>query len=71
MGVRNGDGQSPFGLAGRPILAGGDSSLEAAIDRVGRERVFERARELGWGNATPPKWVWQNILAELSPRPGA
>lgn len=42
-----------------------DDRLEAAIDKVGRMRVFDRAYRYGWGGDTPPKWVWWNIVAEL------
>lgn len=41
-----------------------DTDLETAIDRAGRERVFTRARQLGWG-AGAPKFVWWNIVADL------
>ena len=35
-----------------------DEGLEGAIDQVGRDRVFARARRRGWepGSALPP-WV--------------
>ena|SRR5215467_13650143 len=43
-----------------------DEDLERAIDRVGRDKVFARARAVGWSSDTePPKWVWQMIVAEL------
>ncbi len=42
-----------------------DSNLETAIDDVGREEVFARARALGWHQAAPPKYVWWNIVAML------
>lgn len=42
-----------------------DHELEAAIEDVGREKVFQRARENGWGNDTPPVWVWWLIVNEL------
>lgn len=42
-----------------------DTDLESRIDAVGRQRVFQRARLLGWGPDTPPKWVWENIILEL------
>lgn len=43
-----------------------DEELEKAIDEVGRDGVFRRAKEVGWryGNP-PPKWVWWGIVAEL------
>jgi hypothetical protein len=31
-----------------------DNELEAAIDEVGRDRVFAHARALGWDGAAPP-----------------
>ena len=43
-----------------------DKDLEAVIDRVGRDRVFDRARSHGWGAYDgPPKWVWWEIIHEL------
>lgn len=42
-----------------------EDELEKAIEAVGREKVFQRAREGGWGNDTPPKWVWWAIVNEL------
>lgn len=43
-----------------------DSELERAIDEVGRERVFRRAREMGWVSSdAPPIWVWNGIVAEI------
>jgi len=42
-----------------------DNNLEAAIDIVGRDEVFRRARELGWKSQTPPKYVWWKIISEL------
>lgn len=43
-----------------------DQELEKAIDEVGREKVFQRAREVGWRYGDdPPKWVWWGIVAEL------
>ena len=44
-----------------------DEELEASIDRVGRDRVFARVREVGWSEVNPPpKWVWNCIVAELT-----
>lgn len=43
-----------------------DHDLEKRIDDVGRSKVFERAKHLGWVDECPPKWVWQAILSELS-----
>jgi hypothetical protein len=43
-----------------------DAELETAIDKAGRDRVFARARSLGWSVAnTPEKWVWWGIVHEL------
>ena len=43
-----------------------DEVLEKAIDEVGRDRVFARARAHGWvTHAAPPKWVWWGIVTEL------
>jgi hypothetical protein len=43
-----------------------DAALEAAINRVGRDKVFARSREVGWRYGdSPPKWVWWGIVAEL------
>lgn len=49
-----------------------DKNLERAIDRAGREQVFTRAYEYGWGPYDlPPKWVWYGIVAEiLEEQPG-
>lgn len=47
-----------------------DIELEAAIDRVGRERVFAKAETLGYQRYdAPPKWVWWGIVKELEDRP--
>ena len=40
--------------------------LESSIDKVGRDAVFARARELGWLDDAPPIWVWRCIVAELT-----
>lgn len=42
-----------------------DDDLEAAIERVGREKVFGVARAAGWYGSSPPKWVWWKIVREL------
>jgi hypothetical protein len=43
-----------------------DYELEKAIDDVGREKVFQLAREYGWGNdQAPPSCVWWGIVNEL------
>jgi hypothetical protein len=43
-----------------------DDELEKAIDEVGRDKVFQRAKEVGWRyGEDPPKWVWWGIIAEL------
>jgi hypothetical protein len=40
-------------------------TVERLIDEAGREQVFRRARELGWGGSLPPLWVWHQIAAEI------
>lgn len=48
----------------------GDEALEAAIDGVGRERVFALAEACGWSiNNPPPTWVWQALVYELRREP--
>lgn len=43
-----------------------NEALEKAIDEVGRDRVFMRARSHGWGSQDgPPEWVWWGIVQEL------
>lgn len=42
-----------------------DQELEKAIDEVGREKVFQRARNIGWTDDAPPAWVWWGIVNEL------
>jgi len=43
-----------------------DEELEAAIDAVGRGRVFDRARSYGWSAMdAPPPMVWWGIVREL------
>lgn len=43
-----------------------DVALEKAIEDVGRDRVFMRARSHGWGyQDAVPKWVWWGIVDEL------
>jgi hypothetical protein len=41
--------------------------VEQLIMSVGRQRVFNRAKELGWSpnGETPPLWVWYQICCEL------
>lgn len=39
--------------------------VEQLISLVGRERVFERAKALGWAGDRPPLWVWNAICQEL------
>ena len=41
---------------------GRDDALEAAIDRVGRDRAFAVARANGWTYGSPPKFVWWEIV---------
>ena len=54
----------------RQIHYCGDPELEKAIDQVGREKVFQRAAELGWYSAKcgTPKYVWWGIIAEITER---
>lgn len=42
-----------------------DPELEAAIDRVGRQRVFDRAVAYGWAGMGAPTFVWWGIVREL------
>lgn len=43
-----------------------NEALEKAIDEVGRDRVFARARSHGWqSNDYTPEWVWWGIVKEL------
>jgi hypothetical protein len=42
-----------------------DIELEKAIDEAGRDKVFQRAREIGWMNDCPPAWVWWGIVNEI------
>lgn len=45
---------------------GTNAALEKAIDEVGRDRVFLRARSYGWGDhPAPPEFVWWGIVQEL------
>jgi hypothetical protein len=41
--------------------------VEQLILSVGRQRVFDRAKQLGWSpdGETPPLWVWYQICCEL------
>jgi hypothetical protein len=41
--------------------------VESLIEMVGRERVFEHAKLLGWSGYTPPLWVWHQICLDLIP----
>lgn len=42
------------------------ATVEAHIERAGRDAVFSRARELGWTADRPaPLWVWNQIAAEI------
>lgn len=60
---RNQFGQSGQGPANFHLT---DENVEKIIDEAGRNRVFERAHELGWlPEETPPKWVWVQIAYEL------
>lgn len=40
-------------------------ALERAIDEVGRDRVFMRARSYGWKEGCAPEFVWWGIVQEL------
>lgn len=42
-----------------------NNALEAALDEVGRERAFSRARALGWNYGPPPRFVWWGIVQQL------
>lgn len=42
-----------------------DRELEKLIDQAGRGRVFARAHALGWSGSVPPKYVWEEIAAEI------
>jgi hypothetical protein len=42
-----------------------NKELEAAIDKVGRQRVFDRARAYGWSGSGAPEFVWWGIIREL------
>lgn len=43
-----------------------NQELEKAIDKAGRSTVFAKAKELGWGNETPPVWAWWGIVNEVN-----
>lgn len=44
-----------------------DEDLEKRIDEVGRDRVFSRARALGWvAGSSPPIWVWRQIVEDVA-----
>lgn len=45
-----------------------DTAIEKMIDKAGREEVFSEARRLGWGDETPPSWVWKHICADIMHR---
>lgn len=43
-----------------------NEALEKAIDEVGRDLVFARAKSHGWNAGDgPPEWVWWGIVQEL------
>lgn len=42
-----------------------NEALEKAIDDVGRDRVFMRARTYGWLSDGAPEWVWWGIVQEI------
>lgn len=39
--------------------------LESAITKVGRQRVFDRARTYGWSEGGAPTFVWWGIVREI------
>ena len=40
-----------------------DKELEAAIDAVGRDKVFALMRANGWRHGDePPKWAWWHAV---------
>lgn len=47
-----------------------DKELEAKIDSVGRDRVFDRAKSLGWAGGSPPKHIWWGIVREIEAESG-
>lgn len=47
-------------------------AVERMINEAGRDRVFAKARELGWTTGGAPLWVWANICSDImraSPNP--
>ena len=43
-----------------------DDDLESALDEVGRDKAFARARAAGWSTySPPPKWVWWQIVDQM------
>ncbi len=47
-------------------MAANQKALEERISGVGRERVFARARALGWGPyGEVPIFVWWNIVMDI------
>jgi len=48
-----------------------DTELEQRIDDAGRDRVLSIASANGWSPSNPPpKWVWNQIIAEAEIRKG-
>lgn len=42
-----------------------DPQVESLIDAAGRDLVMARAKAIGWGVETPPKWVWVEIAKSI------
>jgi hypothetical protein len=64
-------GFDPGDRGSTPRARTSDAELEAAIDRVGRDRVFACARLNGWSSAcAPPRWVWWGIVHEIEAEDG-
>ena len=41
-------------------------TVEAAIERAGRDEVFRMAEQLGWSRSNPPPlWVWGQIAGRV------
>lgn len=44
-----------------------DVKLEKALDKAGRDKVFDYLRSMGWlTTAPPPKWVWWAAIEGVS-----
>lgn len=42
-----------------------EKRIEEALDRVGRERVFDLMRANGWSGGQAPHWVWEQAIYEV------